>query len=190
MPIVIVEQTAGRSPEQKRQVAKGITDAFVQAANPNTNKGSDRKLKAEGLPLVRSYARPRGDESSTVDAEPALPSRKTLTEPGRILVVDDHEEVAQLIKHDLESEGHEVVMAQTLDAALAATGEDRPLDLAIVDVMLGAASGYDLTADLVSRTSEYTAKVGFSMIRYGSASSSNRLSPTIGDSGFDHANWS
>ena len=31
MPIVIVEQTAGRSPEQKRQVAKGITDAFVQA---------------------------------------------------------------------------------------------------------------------------------------------------------------
>jgi len=25
MPIVIVEQTAGRSPEQKRQVAKGIT---------------------------------------------------------------------------------------------------------------------------------------------------------------------
>ncbi len=31
MPIVIVEQTAGRSPEQKRQVAKGIPDAFVRA---------------------------------------------------------------------------------------------------------------------------------------------------------------
>jgi CheY-like chemotaxis protein len=105
--------------------------------------------------LVRSYARPRGDESPTVDVEPALPSRKTSIESGRILVVDDHEEVARLIKQDLESEGHEVVMAQTLDAALAATGEDRPLDLAIVDVMLGAASGYDLTADLVSRSSEY-----------------------------------
>jgi 4-oxalocrotonate tautomerase len=31
MPIVIVEQTAGRSTEQKRDVAKGITDAFVRA---------------------------------------------------------------------------------------------------------------------------------------------------------------
>jgi 4-oxalocrotonate tautomerase len=31
MPIVIVEQTAGRTADQKRQVAKGITDAFVQA---------------------------------------------------------------------------------------------------------------------------------------------------------------
>ncbi len=31
MPIVIVEQTAGRRPEQKREVAKGITDAFVRA---------------------------------------------------------------------------------------------------------------------------------------------------------------
>jgi 4-oxalocrotonate tautomerase len=31
MPIVIVEQSAGRTPDQKRRVAKGITDAFVQA---------------------------------------------------------------------------------------------------------------------------------------------------------------
>jgi 4-oxalocrotonate tautomerase len=31
MPIVIVEQTAGRSEDQKREVAKGITDAFVRA---------------------------------------------------------------------------------------------------------------------------------------------------------------
>ena len=31
MPVVIVEQSAGRSAEQKREVAKGITDAFVRA---------------------------------------------------------------------------------------------------------------------------------------------------------------
>jgi 4-oxalocrotonate tautomerase len=31
MPIVIVEQSEGRSLEQKREVAQGITEAFVKA---------------------------------------------------------------------------------------------------------------------------------------------------------------
>jgi CheY-like chemotaxis protein len=107
--------------------------------------------------LVRSYARPPVEEAPVRDPEPIpyLPAREISAESGRILVVDDHQEVAQLIKQDLETEGHEVVMAQTLEDAFAAAAGDRPLDLAIVDVMLGADSGYDLAADLVSRSSEY-----------------------------------
>jgi hypothetical protein len=34
-----------------------VADAYVQASSPSTNKGADRKLKAEGAPLVRSYVR-------------------------------------------------------------------------------------------------------------------------------------
>jgi CheY-like chemotaxis protein len=102
--------------------------------------------------LVRSYLRTRTETGSGAEGPP---ERVTSREPGRILVVDDHEEVAELIKQDLETEGHEVVVARTLDGAFSTAIGDRPFDLAIVDVMLGPDSGYDLTADLVSRSPEY-----------------------------------
>ena len=34
MPVVIVEMWAGRTPEQKKTIAKGITDAFVKVGTP------------------------------------------------------------------------------------------------------------------------------------------------------------
>ncbi|HEV8231662.1 MAG TPA: response regulator, partial [Thermoanaerobaculia bacterium] len=106
-------------------------------------------------PLVRSYLHRPADESPSFELATEPAPRASGPEPGRILVVDDHEEVAQLIKHDLEGEGHEVVVARTLEDAVAVATEDHSIDLAIVDVMLGRASGYDLTADLVARSGEY-----------------------------------
>jgi CheY-like chemotaxis protein len=105
--------------------------------------------------LVRSYLRPAAEEGPDSQALPSPAPRAAPAEPGRILVVDDHQEVAELIKHDLQSEGHEVVVARTLEGAIGAASGERPLDLAIVDVMLGADSGYDVAADLVSRSGEY-----------------------------------
>ena len=104
-------------------------------------------------PLVRSYLRPSQEEAPPADSSPE--PKPTVIDPGRILVVDDHDEVAQLIKNDLESEGHEVVVARNPEEASSVAQDDRLFDLAIVDVMLGAASGYDLAADLVSRSAEY-----------------------------------
>lgn len=107
-------------------------------------------------PLVRSYLRPSREESPPpATGNSASEPKATVTEPGRILVVDDHDEVAQIIKNDLESEGHEVVVARTLPEASSVAHDDRLFDLAIVDVMLGADSGYDLAAELVSRSGEY-----------------------------------
>jgi CheY-like chemotaxis protein len=107
-------------------------------------------------PLVRSFFRaPAEEPPSAGDSASATPLRTSSFEPGRILVVDDHEEVAALIKQDLESEGHDVVVARTPDGASGMANDDRPFDLAIVDVMLGAESGYDLAADLVARSPEY-----------------------------------
>ena len=107
-------------------------------------------------PLVRSYLRPAPQEfPPPAPGEPAPEIKPSVTEPGRILVVDDNDEVAQIIRNDLEAEGHEVVVARNLDEASSVAQEDRLFDLAIVDVMLGTDSGYDLAADLVSRSGEY-----------------------------------
>ncbi|MEP6470727.1 MAG: response regulator [Acidobacteriota bacterium] len=106
--------------------------------------------------LVGSYLRPPTvEESSLTEPAPEVPPRTGFAEPGRILVVDDHTEVAEIIRHDLESEGHQVVLARTLDQATGLARDDDSFDLAIVDVMLGPDSGYDLAAELVSRSGEY-----------------------------------
>src|SRR5512132_2436951 len=107
-------------------------------------------------PLVRSYLRPAPQESPLpAPGEPVPETEPRVTEPGRILDADDNDEVAQIIRNDLETEGHEAVVTRTLDEASSVAQEDRLFDLAIVDVMLGAESGYDLAADLVSRSGEY-----------------------------------
>jgi CheY-like chemotaxis protein len=106
--------------------------------------------------LVGSYLRPPTvEESSLTEPTPEPPSRTGIAEPGRILVVDDHAEVAEIIRKDLEDDGHRVVVARSLDQATGLAREDDPFDLAIVDVMLGPDSGYDLAAELVSRSGEY-----------------------------------
>jgi len=88
---------------------------------------------------------------------PSAAARPTKTDEarGRILVVDDQPEILALLRSDLESFGHEVVTAMDFRAALAALEKDRLFDLAIVDVMLGPESGYDLSAELNARSPEY-----------------------------------
>ncbi len=105
-------------------------------------------------PLVRSYLRPSPEEAAP-PADSTPEPKPTVIDAGRILVVDDHDEVAQIIKNDLESDGHEVVVARNPEEASSVAEDDRLFDLAIVDAMLGADSGYDLAADLVSRSAEY-----------------------------------
>jgi CheY-like chemotaxis protein len=77
------------------------------------------------------------------------------SEPGRILVVDDHPEVAELLKTDLESDGHRVVVATSSARALEVFGQEDPFDLAVIDVMLGGDSGYTLTQALNERAVDY-----------------------------------
>ena len=67
---------------------------------------------------------------------PPLISRK----PGRILVVDDEPDVARLIQRYLESDGYEVLVAQSGAEGLRLAKEARP-DLITLDIMLGDTSG-------------------------------------------------
>jgi DNA-binding response OmpR family regulator/anti-sigma regulatory factor (Ser/Thr protein kinase) len=77
------------------------------------------------------------------------------SEPGRILVVDDQADVGQLLKTDLEADGHSVMLATSAAQALSQFEADDRFELAVIDVMLGANSGYDLTKTLTSQSAEY-----------------------------------
>jgi CheY-like chemotaxis protein len=145
IPVVAVTAHAMHG-DRERAIAAGC-DGFI--AKPIDEETFES--------LVGSYLRaPVLEETSLPEAEPsATSSRSGPAEPGRILVVDDHAEVAEIIRHDLESDAHTVVVARTLDEASTLAREGEQFDLAIVDVMLGPDSGYDLTAELVSRSGEY-----------------------------------
>ncbi len=82
-----------------------------------------------------------------------LPVQSTST--ARILVVDDQPEVAEILTADLESAGHRVVRAGSASQALAIFQEDPTFDLAVVDVMLGPETGYDLASRLIAAAPEY-----------------------------------
>lgn len=77
------------------------------------------------------------------------------TPNARILVVDDQAEVAQLLTFEFRSEGYDVVAASTTEEALALFRKDPSFDLAVVDVMLGRDTGYDLTPQLIASSPEY-----------------------------------
>ncbi len=74
---------------------------------------------------------------------------------GRVLIVDDNPEVADLIRADLEVDGHEVVAVSSLGEISSLFTQNSQFDLAVVDIMLGKDSGYELTGELVARSGEY-----------------------------------
>ncbi len=66
---------------------------------------------------------------------------------ARILVVEDEPDIRRFVRMTLESEGHEVYEAATLERGLIEAGSRRP-ELAIVDLGLPDGDGVDLIRDL------------------------------------------
>jgi two-component system, OmpR family, response regulator len=63
--------------------------------------------------------------------------------PSRVLVVDDEPSICHLLRMILESEGYEVVTAESAAAAISALDSFSP-DIALLDVMLPDMLGFDL----------------------------------------------
>jgi len=73
----------------------------------------------------------------------AISDINSQTKKERILVIEDEEEIASLIQHNLEREGYRVSVVHDGDEALKAFREQRP-DLALLDLMLPGLSGLDI----------------------------------------------
>jgi DNA-binding response OmpR family regulator len=62
----------------------------------------------------------------------------------RILVVDDDASDRELLKHWLESEGHEAILAETLEGGFVGIATEPLPDVVLVDIHLGNKSGLTL----------------------------------------------
>jgi DNA-binding response OmpR family regulator len=70
----------------------------------------------------------------------------------RVLVVDDDVQIRTLLRTFLTRHGHEVVVADSADRALALDIDAAPLDAALIDVGLpGAMTGVELAHHLAAR---------------------------------------
>jgi DNA-binding NtrC family response regulator len=72
---------------------------------------------------------------------------------GCILVTDDESEIREGLELLLTSEGYEVVLAETAEAALIRLGE-RPFDLLLLDVSLPDRNGLDLLREIRLRDTD------------------------------------
>ena len=70
---------------------------------------------------------------------------------GRILVVDDDEDIRNLVQARLRAAGHLVVAARSGPEALGVVAEKGPPDVAVLDVSMPGMSGLDLLKELRRR---------------------------------------
>ena len=66
---------------------------------------------------------------------------------ARVLIVDDHEEIVELVQLNLELDGHEVLVAYDGESALAQVRAQRP-DVVLLDVMMPRLDGWGVLASV------------------------------------------
>ncbi len=88
--------------------------------------------------------------SAAPAAPPRLPApaRRSAVR-GRVLVIDDEPEVAEVLRDVLAGDGHQVVVCHDGEAGLAAFGKDR-FDLVITDLGMPGVSGWEVARQVKS----------------------------------------
>jgi putative nucleotidyltransferase with HDIG domain len=84
--------------------------------------------------------------------ESALAPTPPPVDSPRVLVVDDDNEIREILRITLESEGYQVAAAETGEAALEAVGREAPA-LVILDARLPGRDGFDICRTLKSQES-------------------------------------
>lgn len=79
----------------------------------------------------------------------------------RILVVDDEQDLCEILKFNLETEGYEVETANSAEEALEM--DIASFDLLLLDVMMGGMSGFQLAKQL--KDNPMTANVRLSSLQ-------------------------
>ena len=79
-------------------------------------------------------ARRRGSKAASENARPGL---------GRVLVAEDEQDVAELIRYHLTKDGYDVVLAKTGAEALKRAHDEKP-DLILLDIMIPQMNGWEV----------------------------------------------
>ncbi|MBV8920144.1 ATP-binding protein [Bradyrhizobium sp.] len=104
------------------------------------------------LYLPRSDAVPSNDQRHLIELYGA---RARPHDEGRILLVEDDDEVAKLVSEMLDELGYEVTRASSAAAALGALADGRAIDIVFSDVMMaGGMNGVELAREIQRRRSD------------------------------------
>jgi len=72
--------------------------------------------------------------------------------PQRVLIVEDEQHLADVLRFNLEAEGYEAAVVDTGELALEVlTDPSRPYDLVVLDVMLPGIDGFSVVSELRQR---------------------------------------
>jgi PAS domain S-box-containing protein len=127
----------------------------VQASSAGRGQGATFTVH---LPLLADEARPAvalpAGEARRPHDEPALPRLDRV----RALVVDDHEDSRRLVRRVLADSGADVLVAESVDAALDILGATY-VDVIVSDIGMPGADGYDLVARLREHEREHGGRI-------------------------------
>jgi signal transduction histidine kinase/ActR/RegA family two-component response regulator len=141
-----------------KDVGKGSGLGLAQVHGFATQSRGAVRIKSElgrgtciELYLPRSRNLP-SKERDRLDLGNALLQRSNL---GRVLLVEDDEEVAALVSEMLGQLGYDVTRAASAAAALGALADGRSIDLVFSDIMMpGGMNGVDLAREIRKRRSD------------------------------------
>ena len=105
-----------------------------------------------GTTVALCFPRSRRDPADTRAAAPAEPQPAAPSPGGRVLLVEDDDEVAVLVGEMLDQLGFGVTRAASAAAALDVLADDAALDLVVSDVMMpGGMNGVELAREVRRR---------------------------------------
>jgi CheY-like chemotaxis protein len=165
----VIDKGIGMTPEVRarvfepffttKDVGKGSGLGLAQVYGFATqSRGSVRIVSDVGkgttiaLYLPRSNKAPSHDQRDLVDAGTAAARPHN---EGRILLVEDDDEVAALVSEMLDELGYEVTRASSAAAALGALANGRLVDIVFSDIMMpGGMNGVELAREIRRRRND------------------------------------